>query len=188
MPFGPRLLLSNLWLFRPLVAKTFAADPAGDARIRTSTAATVFQAGIKDNVLPHRARAVVNFRILPGDTVAAVLRHVKETVGSGIQVRPTGGFSSEPPPQAPLDGEPFRLIQTAVAETFPGALVAPNLLAGATDSRHYARLSPNVYRFHPMRLRNEDLARLHGTNERIGVRNYAEVVRFYAQLMRRAAG
>src|SRR4029453_18154488 len=90
MPFGPRLVLANLWLFGPLAEKQFAADPAGNARIRTSTAATVFQAGVKENVLPHRARAVVNFRILPGDSIAAVLRHVRETVGPGIRVTPTG--------------------------------------------------------------------------------------------------
>lgn len=188
MPFGQRVFLSNLWLFGPLAKSLFAADPASNARIRTTTAATVFQAGIKDNVLPHNARAVVNFRILPGDTVADVVHHVKETVGKGIQVKVSGGFSSEPPPEAPIEGDAFRQIQTTVAQVFPGSVSTPNLLSGATDSRHYIALTPNVYRFHPMRVRAEDLVRIHGTNERIGIKNYAEVVKFYAQLMRNAGG
>ena len=188
MPFAQRAFLSNLWLFGPLAKKVFSADPAGDARMRTSTAVTIFQAGIKDNVLPHRARAVVNFRILPGDSVAGVMKHVRDTVGKGIRVAAFGGFSSEPPPEAPIDGEAFRTIQTTIAQVFPGSLTSPNLLSGATDSRHYIPLTPNVYRFHPMRVKAEDLARVHGTNERIGVKNYAEVVRFYAQLMRNVGG
>lgn len=188
MPFAQRALLSNLWLFAPLAKAAFAQEPASDSRIRTSTAATVFQAGVKDNVLPHRARAVVNFRILPGDTIAQVKRHVQEVVGKNIQVKTFGPFSSEPPPQAPLEGEAWGLIRGTVAQTMPGVLVAPNLLTGATDSRHFSRLTPNVYRFHPVRIKAGDLARFHGTNERIGVENYAEVVRFYAGLMRRVGG
>jgi carboxypeptidase PM20D1 len=184
MSFAQRALLSNLWLFSPLMKSVFSSQPAADARIRTSTAATMFQAGVKDNVLPFRARAVVNFRILPGDKVADVIRHVRETVGKKIRVRSIGGAGSEPPPEAPLDGDAFRQIQTTVAQVFPGTLTAPNLLAGATDSRHYSHLTPNIYRFHPIRIKEADLVRVHGTNERIGVENYAEVVRFYAQLMR----
>ena len=45
-------------------------------------------------------------------------------------------------------------------------------------------MSPNVYRFVPMRLKPEDLKRIHGTNERVGIENYGEIVRFYAQLLR----
>lgn len=52
----------------------------------------------------------------------------------------------------------------------------------------YAVALPNVYRFLPVRIRKEDLARIHGTNERIGVESYAGVVRFYVQLVRNAAG
>jgi carboxypeptidase PM20D1 len=54
---------------------------------------------------------------------------------------------------------------------------------GATDARWYAPLSAHVYRFVPLRLAPEDLRRIHGNNERISVANYAELVRFYAQLL-----
>jgi carboxypeptidase PM20D1 len=188
MPFGPRLVLANLWLFAPLAERQFAADPAGNARIRTTTAATIFQAGIKENVLPHRARAVVNFRILPGDSIGAVLRHVRETVGPEIRVSPTGITRTEPSPESDTGAPGFKLIQRTVAQVFPGTVVSPNLLSGGTDTKHYLRLCRNVYRFLPIRLKGEGLARLHGTNERVGVESYAEAVRFYAQLLRNGAG
>ncbi|HEY0510978.1 MAG TPA: M20 family peptidase [Thermoanaerobaculia bacterium] len=184
MPFGSRLVLANLWLFAPLLERQAASDPAANARVRTTTAPTIFQGGVKENVLPHEARAVVNFRILQGDTIASVLHHVRETVGPGIRVNATGGFNSQPSPESDVSAPEFSLIQRTLAQVIPGVIVAPNLLAGATDTRHYLRLSPNVYRFLPVRMKAEDLKRLHGTNERVGIENYGEVVRFYAQLLR----
>jgi carboxypeptidase PM20D1 len=184
MPFGTRLALANLWLFSPLIERQAAADPAANARIRTTTAPTIFQGGIKENVLPHEARAVVNFRVLPGDTIQGVLRHVRDTVGPGIRVQATGTANSEASPESDVRAPEFGLIQRTLAQVLPGVIVAPNLLAGATDTKHYRRLSQNVFRFIPMRMKPEDLKRIHGTNERVGIENYGEIVRFYAQLLR----
>ena len=187
LPFGQRFLLANLWLFSPLIEAQADADPATAARLRTTTAPTIFQAGVKENVLPHQARAVVNFRILPGDTVAGVLHHVRTTVGPGIRVRATGTLNGEASPESDVRAPEFGVLQRTLAQILPEAIVAPNLLAGATDSRHYRELTPNVYRFVPMRLKPADLARLHGRDERIGIENYGEIVRFYAQLLRNGA-
>ncbi len=187
LPFGQRFLLANLWLFSPLIEAQADADPATSSRLRTTTAPTIFQAGVKENVLPRQARAVVNFRLLPGDTVAAVLHHVRETVGPGIRVRAAGTLNGEASPESDVRAPEFGVLQRTLAQTFPGAIVAPNLLAGATDSRHYQGLTPNVYRFVPMRLKPADLPRLHGLDERLGIQNYGEIVRFYAQLLRNGA-
>jgi carboxypeptidase PM20D1 len=188
MPFGPRMFLANLWLFGPLGERQFGAEPAGNARIRTTAAATVFQGGIKENVLPSRARAVVNFRILPGDTIEDVLRHVRDTVGPDIKVAVTGSLPTEPSPESDVHGSEFGLLQRTIAQVFPVMLVAPSLLSGGTDTKHYRKLTRNVYRFLPVRITETDLARVHGTNERIGVESYGEAVRFYAQLLRNGAG
>lgn len=77
MPFARRLVMANLWLFRPLVERQLARRPAANALLRTTTAATLIEGGVKDNILPARARAVVNFRIRPGDTIASVTDHVR---------------------------------------------------------------------------------------------------------------
>ncbi|MEO6195721.1 MAG: M20 family peptidase [Thermoanaerobaculia bacterium] len=184
MPFGPRLALANLWLFSPLIERQATGDPAASARIRTTTAPTIFQGGVKENVLPHEARAVVNFRILPGDTIPGVLHHVRETVGPGIRVSATGTANSEASPESDVRAPEFGMIQRTLAQVLPGVIVAPNLLAGATDTKHYRGLSQNVFRFIPIRVKPEDLKRIHGTNERVGIENYGEIVRFYAQLLR----
>ncbi|HYN20921.1 MAG TPA: M20 family peptidase [Thermoanaerobaculia bacterium] len=188
LPFGKRLPLANLWLFGPVVKKQLSGQPASDARLRTTTAATMIHAGVKENVLPSEAKAWVNYRILPGDSVASVLEHVRNTVGPGVQVAISGNVSTEPSPESRTDTASFRLLQTTLAEVFPGVLASPNLLSGGTDTKHYRGLSPNVYRFIPVPVTAEDLGRFHGTNERVGIEDYVGAVRFYAQLVRNAAG
>ncbi|HYU38006.1 MAG TPA: M20/M25/M40 family metallo-hydrolase, partial [Gemmatimonadales bacterium] len=52
MPFGPRLVMANRWLLGGILARKFGATPQGNAMLRTTTAPTVLQAGVKENVLP----------------------------------------------------------------------------------------------------------------------------------------
>jgi carboxypeptidase PM20D1 len=188
LPLAMRVPLANLWLFEPLVMKQSSGEPSSDARLRTTTAATMIRGGVKENVLPSEAKAWVNFRILPGDSVASVLEHVCQTVGPGIQVAVSGTMASEPSPDSRTDADSFRLLQITLSQVFPGMLASPNLLSGGTDTKHFQKLSPNIYRFIPVPVTAEDLERFHGTNERVGVQDYAGAVRFYAQLVRNAAG
>jgi carboxypeptidase PM20D1 len=186
MPFGARVMLGNLWLFEPLAVRVLEAAPASNATIRTTGAITVIQGGVKDNVLPSEARAVVNFRILPGDSIAGVEAHVRSTIAERrIQLSRYGTTATEPSAASPTAAPAFQLLARTIREVLPGVVVTPNLLSGATDSRHYAAaLGTLPYRFVPMRLAAADLARIHGTDERLGVANFAEIVRFYAQLLR----
>jgi carboxypeptidase PM20D1 len=187
LPFTLRLALANLWLFGPLVERQLSRSAATNALLRTTTAPTMLRAGVKDNVLPSTAMGVVNFRILPGETVESVLEHVRRAVSDpNVNIR-TLPFSSDPSPVSPVEAPGFAAIQRTIGEVFPGAVVTPSLVLGATDARHYAGLSPNVYRFLPIRIGPGDLERIHGTNERIGVKDYASAVDFYARLIQNAA-
>jgi carboxypeptidase PM20D1 len=62
--------------------------------------------------------------------------------------------------------------------------VAPTLVVGATDARHYTSLAEGVYHFAPFVLHKEDLPSIHGTNERQAVDDLSVAVRFYMQLLR----
>ncbi|MEJ7661200.1 MAG: peptidase dimerization domain-containing protein [Hymenobacter sp.] len=80
VPFSKRLVFANQWLFGSLIKKSLAATPSGNAALRTTTAPTIIQGGDKDNVLPASATATVNFRLLPGDSVSAVMQRVREII------------------------------------------------------------------------------------------------------------
>ena len=181
------MLLSNLWLFGPVVKSQLEKGAATNAMMRTTTALTVLHAGNKENVLPGRADALVNFRILPGDDSDSVTTHVKSVVANDRITVAKPRFSYEPTPISPSTAPSYRLIARTVRELFPGSVVAPGLMIGATDSRHMAPIAEHIYRFSPVRAKSEDLPRFHGTNERISTANYAELIGFYHRLLRNAA-
>ncbi len=176
-----RVLLSNLWLFEPLVRWQLARQPSAHAMLRTTTAPTVVHAGNKEQVLPGKADALVNFRLLPGDTQQAVTRHAEHTIADAqIQVSGKGWEAS---PVSRTDSAAYRAIHRSIREVFPTAVVAPGLMVGATDSRYLEDLTDNIYRFSPVRAVSQDLARFHGTDERVSVANYAEMIHFYQRLL-----
>jgi len=191
MGFANKLVFRNLWLLGGVVQGQLEASYSTNASIRTTTAVTMFQGGVKANVLPQEAKAVVNFRIFPGETREDVLRHVEATVADDrIKLRPMGGIAGDPPPISTMESEGWRVLTSTVRQSFPDAVVAPGMSVGATDARRYAGLSDSIYRFSPLRLHKEtgDTGRIHGTNERVSVENYGEAVRFYGQLITNAAG
>ena len=180
-----RLVMTNQRLFGPLIARLMARSPTAAASIRTTTAPTIFQAGVKENVLPTQARAIVNFRLQPGDTIAGVTSRVRTIIADPrVRVAETGTMRSEPSPVSDTASPGYRAIEQAIARVFAGVAVAPSLVLGATDSRHYAPLGCPCYRFMPFWLRPEDLSRAHGVNERLGVDDYARGVEFYKELIR----
>ena len=185
MPLIQRMVVANRWLLEPILLSRLEKSLATNAAIRTTTAITQIEGGIKPNVLPQKARALVNFRILPGDDVASLIRHVKTAIADPeIEVRRDGHRAFEPSPVSDPNSAGFFVLRTAVRQVFPDVLVAPSLVLGATDSRYYEDISDNSFRLVPMRLKRTDLKRIHGTDERIAVANYAEMIRFYIQLFR----
>ena len=187
MPFGPRLVMANRWLLGGILTARFGTTPQGNALLRTTTAPTVLQAGVKENVLPSTASALVNFRILPGDSAGGVLEHVRRAVDDPrIGVRALEATLSNPSPVTPVEAEPFQLLARTIRQVVPAAVVTPWLVVGATDSRHYGRLTSNVLRFVGATIGKDDLRRVHGTDERVGVQAFADAVRIYIQLLKNA--
>lgn len=182
-----RVFLSNLWLFKPLVEQQLKKGAATNAMLRTTTALTVFNAGNAENVLPGRAQATVNFRLLPGDTSDAVVAHVTQVVANPAIKIEKMPVLSEASKVAPTDAVGYRLINTTLRQLHPDVVVAPGLMIGGTDSRHFDAVADTIYKFSPVRAKTEDLKRFHGTNERISTANYVEMIQFYHQLLRNAA-
>jgi len=183
-----RAVLSNLWLFKPVLLGELSKSGPSEAMVRTTTALTIFNAGDKDNVLPGNASATVNFRLLPGDTEAGIIDHVRRTVANDrISIAPLPG-NREPPPVTSTAGPSYQLVNRTIREVFNDAVVAPGLMIAGTDSSHYTGIADNIFRFSPIRATTEDLKRFHGTNERLSVEGYADMIRFYRRLLEAAAG
>lgn len=186
---GPRAMaMKRPELFGAVIERRMASQPTTNALIRTTGAATIIAGGVKPNVLPQEATALVNFRIMPGDSIDAVLEHVRSVVGTGVQVTvDESSFSADPPEMADPESEQFALIADLAREHCGAEAVAPWILTGATDSRHFAPVADQVLRFVPLTATSDDFKRFHGTGERIRRSDADSVVAFYRSLLQRAA-
>jgi carboxypeptidase PM20D1 len=185
LPFGQRLALANLWLFEPLVLDMLAAAPNTRAMLHTTTAATMIDGGVKTNVLAASATAIVNLRIVPGETPASVAERVRLVIDDervGVEGAENG---RSPSPVSDTTGPAFETLSRTIREVAGDeVLVAPYLVMAGTDARHFTRLSSAVYRFLPMRFELGDMQRIHGTNERVAASSYLDSVRFLYRLVR----
>ncbi|NXI35394.1 P20D1 hydrolase, partial [Galbula dea] len=184
--FPLNVIMSNLWLFSPLVSRVLAWKPSTNALIRTTTAVTMFQAGIKVNVIPASARATANFRIHSAEKAAEVLEVVRNIIADDrVKIDVVEAF--DPLPISPWDEQTFgvHIFQKTILDTFPAVdSVVPGTCIGNTDSRHFTNLTNAIYRFNPLLLKPDDLPRIHGLNERISVENYEKQVEFLFQLIK----
>ena len=181
-----KMIYANTWLFGNMIKNTMAKTPSA-ASLRTTTAPTMFSGSPQDNVLPMKATAVINFRILQGDSIKSVTDRVTRLVGDPrVKITPLGQDNTEPSPVSPVDNEPYKIIDRTIREVMGDILVIPTLVQGKTDSIHYRGLSENCYRFIPARVPAVELGSLHGFNERISVSNYVEMIEFYIRLLQNA--
>ena len=153
--------------------------------IRTTAAATLIQGGVKDNILPAKVSAAVNFRLMPGDRVADVEKYARDVIhDEAVQLHIPDGVAWEASPVSPFDSAAAKNLIDTLSQVYPDTVAAPYLVAGATDSRHYAAVCANIFRFSPYKMTSEELATIHASNERISIEGMAQMVQFYIQLIR----
>ncbi|XP_026938582.1 N-fatty-acyl-amino acid synthase/hydrolase PM20D1 isoform X3 [Sagmatias obliquidens] len=187
-PFPTNIVLSNLWLFQPLVSRLMERNYITNALVRTTTALTMFNAGVKVNVIPPVAQATVNFRIHPAQTVQEVLKLAKDIVADDrIQFHVLNAF--DPLPVSPSDDQAlgYQLLRQTIQSVFPEVnIVAPGTCIGNTDSRHYTNLTTGIYRFNPIYLQPQSFSSIHGINEKISVQAYETQVKFIFEFLQNA--
>ena len=184
MGFVNKMAFANKSIFKPIIISTYEhASNAGNALVRTTTAPTIFEAGIKENVIPTSARALVNFRIIPGQTAEDVMEHCLNVINDERVKAKFYGFNTNPSPVSPSSGWGYETINRSIKEIFEATFTAPNLVIAATDSRHFAPISKNIYRFVPYHINEQNISTFHGIDEHILVEDYENAIRFYRQLI-----
>ncbi|WKK65245.1 M20 family peptidase [Lutimonas zeaxanthinifaciens] len=184
MPFFNKMAFANANLFEPLILKSYEASSSGNALIRTTTAPTIFNSGVKDNIIPLSAKATVNFRIISGSSIEEVISHVKKTIEDERVSVKESGFNTEPSKVSSTEAFGFQTLHKSIAEIYPETIVSPYLVVGATDARHFNDISENIYRFLPIKITKSNIKAFHGLNERVAVEEFENAVRFYVQLIK----
>lgn len=180
MPFVQRMAFANPWLFKKLILGTYSESNTGDAMIRTTIVPTIIEGGIKDNVVPTVATAVVNFRLLPGHSSEQAIEGVKNKINDErLNITPLSTLS-EASPVTPVKGFGYQKIASTIQKSYPQLITSPFLVIGATDSRHFTEVSSNIIKFSPA----IDPIGFHGIDERVSLESYKTALWFYEQLLR----
>lgn len=179
-----RVIFSNLWCFLPLL-DALCKKTGGElnAMMRTTCAFTMAEGSKASNVLPPRARMVANLRVINGSTCEETLAALKDRLDDkGIQASIVQGM--DPSRVSETKGYGWDKLTSAIAQTWPEALISPYLMVACSDSRHYCAISDYVYRFSAMALTKQERGCIHGHDERIPVDKIVMTVQFYVRLMR----
>ena len=184
-PFWVRILIANQWLFEKAFVRYASGKSTLSALMRTTTAPTIIEGGVKDNVIPPTATAIVNFRLRPGDSIEWVLEMVSKIVNDErVHIEIAEGFGSEASNISDVNTPQFDLLATTIREVFPKTVVVPGLSPGGTDSKHFQGLTPHIYRFIHFDRFQGKIEGVHGTNEKLSVKSLRDGVTFYVQLIR----
>ncbi|MCB1143232.1 MAG: M20/M25/M40 family metallo-hydrolase [Leptospiraceae bacterium] len=176
-----KLLFANQWIFSPLIESQLSSSPGTNSNLRTTTALTMLKGSEKENVLPQKAQALVNFRINPSDSIAKVVEHVKNVVDNPrVEIRVLEESAKEPSPISSTESDTYQLISRTVREIFPEAIVTPGIFIASSDTFAFVKLSKNIFRFHPLYIKKSlsDEKRIHGNNERISIKDYEKFIQY----------
>jgi acetylornithine deacetylase/succinyl-diaminopimelate desuccinylase-like protein len=151
----------------PEAARQLYDDREVSALLRNTISITVVKAGYKTNVIPGTAEAELDVRLLPGEDPQAFLAELRGVIDDPtVEIVPPATF--RPPNDSPVDNDFFRAVQAAVGRHHPGVPVTTKMLTGATECVLYRPLGIACYGFTPLLTTSDELATVHGDDERVG--------------------
>lgn len=158
-------------------------NPLWNSMLRDTVAPTMLSAGVRGNVIPSEARATLNIRLLPGDTIDVMLAELTKLVNDPqirFEVQPDAGLAAPP---SSLESEFYASITKAASQEFPGVPVLPFMSAGATDSAQLRLHNVQAYGVSPFPMTDEDSRRMHADDERIPLASFDKGVDFLARII-----
>lgn len=165
--FGLRMVMGNLWLFKPLLKKVMPMiSPQASAMLQTTIAFTMQSGSAGYNVLPQEASVCANMRFIPHqstDESIDLITNLAKKYGLETEVI----YRGYPSNSLDLNGEPFAITENAIKECFPNVGVMPYVVTGGTDARFYKDVCDSCVRFSPILLNEQQLKGMHGLNENI---------------------
>ncbi|MGJ1392043.1 M20/M25/M40 family metallo-hydrolase [Sphingobacterium spiritivorum] len=184
MSFTARMAIANRWLLESVLLSKLTSNNATNALVRTTTALTMMEGSDGTNVLSPQVEFVVNFRILPGNTVAEVKDHIaKACEGFDVQVEEVDN-TREASKISATNTKAFEVMEKTIREIYPHVLITPYLTVGGTDAYKYEIVSDNVYRFIPFSINTAERQSIHSTNEYISIANYGRMIQYFSSIMK----
>ena len=182
--FWLKMILHNLWLFKPLLKIVMPAiSPQAAAMLQTTICFTM-QSGSKGyNVIPQEAYVTANLRFIPFQGKDESIRIIRE-IAKKYDLEVEEISCSNPSSSLDLKGPQFRMAEDTINKVFPGIKVIPYVVTGGTDSRFYDGKIDASIRFEPISVTSDQLGKMHGIDENINLNTLPPAVDYYKQIIR----
>jgi acetylornithine deacetylase/succinyl-diaminopimelate desuccinylase-like protein len=167
--------LSNpvVWLFADGLLQQ---EPWSAAMTRDTIALTMLDGGYKPNVIPERAEAVLDCRLLPDTKTDSFIDQLRKTIDDPEEkIELVQG--PHPAPASPVDNPLFLAMKRAAAQVYPHVVVTESMTTGGTDSRYFRDRGVPAYGLFPVLVSKELTATVHGVDERVPVEDLGKAVR-----------
>ncbi len=172
--------MSNQWLFGSMLQKKFESDHVTNSLFHTTIVPTILKAGVKDNVIPSSATAIVNSRNMVFDPEESVMAFMKKQINDDrVKITPFKA-NTNPSPMTAANGPAFKKVEEIIYKVMPEVIPVPYVLMGGTDSKHFTKVSDGVLRFNP----SIDAKGYHGIDERLPVSDFNRMIFFFQLLIR----
>ena len=182
--FPLRLILGNIWLFKPLLMAVMPmVTPFGEAVMATTCCFTMMRGSDAANVIPKEPYLIANLRTSVHQNCAeslAVMKKYADKYDLDIKVI----MQRDASPVSNIHSKEYAYVCDCIRKQFPDVGIAPYLIMGGTDCRHFHALTENALRFAPVRMTNAQNASCHAVDENVTVAALAEGVRFYKMFLK----
>jgi len=182
--FPMRLVLGNIWLFKPLLMALMpVVSPFGEAIMATTCCFTMMKGSDAANVIPKEPYLVANLRtsVHQGcEETLAIMRRYAKKHGLEIEVM----LSRDASPVSNIRSREYAYVVECVKKQFPDVGIAPYVIMGGTDCRHFHALTENALRFSPTRMTSAQSASCHAVDENVTVTTLSEGVMFFKDFLK----
>lgn len=183
MGFGMRFIFANLWLFKPLLrANLGKINPMAGAMIKTTISFTMAQGSSGYNVVPNTAYVTGNLRFSPDqdmDESIAIMKKLADKYDLETEVIQANKAN----PVVSHTSDAFRRVEQALGDIYPGIVVTPYAMTGATDARYYADICDNALRIAPILCTQQQMNSIHSFDENINISTLPPAVDFYKRVL-----
>ncbi len=182
--------LKALKITKPVVMKILKTYRMTHAMMHTTIVPTICRAGTAVNVLPQKVEAMLNIRLLPGDTTEDVEKHIKRLAKKmGVLDELDLEFTSvsPAPEETSANTETYKIIEKTMKEIDPTIVTIPYLVTGATDSREYKDVADEIYRIYPFKITSDELDSMHGINERLRISSFNFGIEYFIRFIKTQA-
>lgn len=181
-PFAMGALFLNQGISSPIIKRAFSKGSTTSALIRTTITPTMIGGSNAPNIIAKEAWAMLNCRVLPGDSDKSIIEYVKKVINNENIAISVINYK-KPSPISTINTEAWETLKTTIKRTFPNSITTSFLMMGGTDAKHYHNVCDNIYRFEPCQMNQSEIAKMHNDNERMSFENIHNATKFYLDLI-----